>query len=410
MPTYDLAVAGAGLGGLAAAALASAKGKKVVVSSPHASLAGALGATAADGFLFSSGPAFLHGFEPGGVFHQFFRDSGIHDWEPAHAAVYQVALPDRRITVFSNEEETLDELRREFPREFQSLARFYRDLGKAAVWSAQNRVAAFLAKHRSARSFVQNYGFSGEVLAFLDVQAQHFYQRTCSELSLESLITLCTRKPAAIPGGYGKLAERIAETLRRRGGEVRLSEPTMEIAFHRDRAKGIVTAQGVADAKKVLLCSSEKSMPSLFLGIQDEVVPVGMERNVLYLPDYARPRDILACALSAKGDVSAAPEGMRTLAVTFLGSSDHLRDTDARTDRVSGLIPFLKDFIVLTRDSRPSGPSALPPGVSFKPLQSREREPLLFKGSKGNMYLLGEAHHAPLEVISAARRFVEKIA
>ncbi|HET7318397.1 MAG TPA: NAD(P)-binding protein [Nitrospirota bacterium] len=86
MSTYDLAVVGAGLGGLAAAALFSAKGKKVLVSSPHASLAEALGVMAADGFLFPSGPVLLYGFEPGGAFNQLFRDSGIHDWEPAHAA------------------------------------------------------------------------------------------------------------------------------------------------------------------------------------------------------------------------------------------------------------------------------------------------------------------------------------
>ena len=225
MSTYDLAVVGAGLGGLAAAALFSAKGKKVLVSSPHASLAEAVGATAADGFLFSSAPALLHGFEPGGVFNQLFHDSGIHDWEPAHAAVYQVALPDRRITVFSNQEETLDELRREFPREIQSLTKFYRELSTAAVRASHNRIAAFISKHLPARAFVRKYRFSGEVSAFLDIQALHFFQRPCSELSLETLITLCTRKPAAITAGYGKLAERLAEVLHRRGGEIRLSEP-----------------------------------------------------------------------------------------------------------------------------------------------------------------------------------------
>ncbi|HSB34699.1 MAG TPA: NAD(P)-binding protein [Nitrospirota bacterium] len=410
MSTYDLAVVGAGLGGLAAAALFSAKGKKVLVSSPHASLAEALGAVAADGFRFSSGPALLHGFEPGGAFNQFFHAAGIHDWEPAHAAVYQVALPDRRITVFSNQEETLDELRREFPREIQSLIKFSRDLSKAAVLSAQNRVAAFIAKHWSSRAFIRNYKFSAELGAFLDVQARYFFQRPCNELSLETLITLCTRKPAAITAGYGKLAERLAEVLHRRGGEIRLSEPSREIVFHGNRAKGIGTAQGVVDAGTVLLCSSEKSMPSLFLGIRDEVVPVGMERNVLYLPDYARPHDVLACSLSAKDDTSAAPEGMRTLVVTFHGSSDQLRDSGSRTDRLSGLVPFLDDFLVLTRDFRPSETAAAPPGLSLKPLQSRVRGPLLFKGSKGNVYLLHEARHAPLQVISAARKFVEKTA
>jgi phytoene dehydrogenase-like protein len=406
---YDLAVSGAGLGGLAAAALSSAGGKKVLVASPHASLAEALGATVADGFLFSSAPALLHGFEPGGVFNQLFHDSGIHDWEPAHAAVYQVALPDRRITVFSNQEETLDELRREFPREIQSLVKFYRELTTAAVRAAHSRIAAFISKHRSARAFVRKYNFSGEVLAFLDVQAIHFFQRPCSELSLETLITLCTRKPVGISGGFGKLAERIAEMLHRRGGEVRLGEQSMEIMFHRNTATGIRTAQGVVDAGTTLLCSSEKSMPSLFLGIREDVVPVGMERNVLYLPDYARPRDFLACSLSAKDDVASSPQGMRALTVTVHSSLKPSYDSNGLRDQVSGLVPFLNDFLVLTRDSRLSETSVLPSGLSFKPLQSWESEPLLFKASKSNLYLLHETRHAPLQVIPAARRFVEKI-
>lgn len=410
MHRYDVAVAGAGLGGLAAAALLSARGRKVMVSTPHASLAEALGATAADGFLFSSNPALLHGFEAGGLFQQFFRDSGIHEREPALAAVYQVALPDRRITISRNQEETQEELRREFPREIQSLAKFYGDLSKASVRSSQSRVAAFISKHRSTGAFVRKYNFSIEVLAFLDVQALHFFQHPCSELSLETLITLCTRKPVAISGGYGKLAERFEEVLHQRGGEVRLNEPSMEIVFHRNQAKGIRTAQGVVDAKKVLLCSSEKSMPSLFLGIRDEVVPVGMERNVLYLPDYARPHDYLACSLSEKNDLAAAPKGMRALSVSLPASPDQTRDPETLLEAVSGLVPFLKDFLVTTGNPRPSEPFAVPPGLSFKPLSSQHQEPLLFRASKKNVYLLHEAQHSPIQVLTAARKFVDKIA
>jgi phytoene dehydrogenase-like protein len=406
---YDLAVAGAGLGGLAAAALLSVRGRKVMVSTPHASLAEALGATAADGFLFSAGPALLHGFEAGGAFHQLFQDSGIHNWDPAHAAVYQVALPDRRITIFLNQEETQEELRREFPREIQTLVKFYRDLSKAAVRASHSRIAAICSKHKSARAFIRKYNFSGEVLAFLDVQALHLFQRPCAELSLATLITLCIRRPAVISGGYGKLAERLAEVLHRRGGEVRLSEPSMEIAFHRNRAKGIRTAQGVVDAKKVLLCTPEKSTPVFFLGIRDEVVPVGMERDVLYLPDYARPHDFFACALSARGDRASAPPDMRALSVTLHSSSGTAHDPDLLIERISGLVPFLKDFLVLTRESRPSETSAVPPGLSLKPLKSRESEPLLFKTSKRNLYLLQEARHAPIQVIAAARMLVDKV-
>jgi phytoene dehydrogenase-like protein len=406
---FDLAVAETGLGGLAAAALLSVRGKKVTVSTPYASLAGALGATAADGFLFSSGPSLLHGFEAGGAFQQLFHDSGIHDAEPAHAAVYQVALPDRRITISRNQEETNEDLRREFPREIDTIVRFYRDLGKAAGRISQSRIAAFFLKHRSAGTFVRKFNFSRELSTFFDIQALHFFQRPVADLSLAALITLCTRWPDAVSPGYRKLAERLIEVIRRKGGEVRLNEPPTEIVFQHNRAKGLKTAQGFVEAAMVLLCATEKSMPSLFLGIRDEVVPVGMERDIFYLPDYARPRDFLTYSLSAKGDLTAAPKGMRALNVTFHELPGQAHDADALIGKVSGLVPFLKDFLVLTLDSRSSGTSAVPDSLSFKPLSSGQGDPLLFKASQKNVYLLHEAQHAPLQVIPAARRLVEKI-
>ncbi len=409
MHRYDVAVAGAGLGGLAAAALLSARGKKVMVSTPHASLAEALGVTAADGFLFSSGPALLHGFEAGGAFQRLFLDSSFPAREPANPDVYQVALPDRRITISPNQEETHEELRREFPREIDTIVRFYRDLQQAADRGSQSRIAALLSDLRSAGTFIRRYRFSSGLLTFLDVQSLYFFQRPCAELTLATLITLCTRRPAAITGGYRKLAEHLTDVIVRKDGEVRLNEPSGGIVFHRDRAKGVMTAQGAVETGKVLLCTSEKSKHSLFLGIKDEVVPVGMARDVLYLPDYARPLDVLACSLSEKDDLAAAPKGMRALAVSFPASPDQTHNPETLMERVSGLVPFLKDFLVLTRDSRPSGASAVPPGLSFKPLSSRHDEPLLFTASKKNVYLLYEAQHAPLQVLTAARKFVEKI-
>jgi glycine/D-amino acid oxidase-like deaminating enzyme len=402
-------VAGAGLGGLAAAALLSARGKKVMVSTPHASLAEALGVTAAAGFLFSSGPALLHGFEAGGAFQRLFLDSDLPASEPTHPDVYQVALPDRRITVSPNQEETHEELRREFPREIDAIVRFYRDLMKAADRGSQSRMAAFFSNLRSAGTFIRRYRFNSGFLTFLDVQSLYFFQRPCAELTLATLITLCTRRPAAITGGYPKLAEHLTDVIIRKDGEIRLNEPSGQIVFHRDRAKGVMTAQGAVEAGKVLLCTAEKGKHSLFLGIKDEVVPVGMARDVLYLPDYARPLDVLACSLSEKDDLTAAPRGMRALAVSFTPSPDQTHDQETLIARVSGLVPFLKDFLVMTSDSHPFEKSAVPSGLSFKPLFSQRDEPMLFRASKKNVYLLHEARHAPLRMLTAARKFVEKI-
>ena len=189
VPKYDLAVAGAGLGGLAVAALMSRSGKKVIVLESGASLDAALGVREFDGFRFFHGPTLSYGFEEGGAFHEIF--SKLDNAPPEllkHAHRFQVALPDRRITVSANQEETHDELKREFPREIQSIEKFYRDLKKEAARIMKSRMAAYFAKLKSATGFIGKYHFSSEFTIFLEIQSRFFFRKPLSQLSLTKLL------------------------------------------------------------------------------------------------------------------------------------------------------------------------------------------------------------------------------
>lgn len=408
MREYDIAVAGAGLGGLAAAALLSSKGKRTIVCTPAPSIAGAMGEFARDGFLFSPGVSLAYGFEPGGRLRQLFADIGLEDPALERAPAYQVALPDRRITVSADLAETLEELRREFPGDIRNLERFYRDLKSKAEKNAKSRVSAFFSQRSSAAGFIRKYAFSKELLAFLDVQALFFFQQPALELSLAALITLGSGHPASLRGAYRKLADRLAGAVREKGGELRFSEKALEVAFRHGRAAGIKTEQGVVDARTILLDTFEKGLPCLYLGIRDEVVPVSMAQDVLYLPDYARTADFLSFSLSARNDPAAAPKAMRSLAVTFHASRTRVSDKNALLGRSSGLIPFLKDFLVLTEESCPLKIPA-PPDLSFKPVSPGKNDPILYRSTRGRVHTLYELPHAPLQTISAAQKFVSQI-
>ncbi len=183
-----------------------------------------------------------------------------------------------------------------------------------------------------------------------------------------------------------------------------------EIVYRNNRAVGIQTSQGIIETDSVLLETSDKRAPVLFLGVHDEVVPVGMGRDVLYLPDYSQPRDFLVFSLSAKDDSTAAPKGMRALTVTFHTTKTLPHNANALVGQTAGLIPFLNDFLVLSEESRPKGTSSMPSGLSFKPLRSGEGEPLLFSASKRNVYLLHEVHRVPLPLMLASRKLVAQIA
>lgn len=409
MPQYDLAVVGAELGGLASAALLSATGKKSIVCTTGTSLAEALGTKAKEGFSFSVGPALSYGFEPGGAFQQLFRDLSIDNTVPAHAPGYQVALPDRRITVTPNQDDTIEELRREFPREIQKISNFYRDLKNKTDQITKNRIVAYLSQRWSARSFIGKYNFSKELLSFFDVQALFFFQRPVLELSLMNLITLCTHRPFQYYGGYEKLAERLAAIVLAKGGDILYSEPLTEIMYRNNRANGIRTTQGIIETGSVLQETSDKRIPVLFLGVHDQVVPVGMDRDVLYLPDYSQPREFLVFSLSAKDDSTAAPKGMRAITVTFYTTKNLPHDKNMLVSQTTGLIPFLGDFLVLSEESLPRGTSSVPAGLTLKPLRSGKSEPLLFRTSKRNVYALHEVQHAPLQLMPAVRKLVMQI-
>jgi len=408
---YDLAVIGSDLGGLASAALLGMRRKKSFLCTHQSSLADALGKVQQGGFSFSRGPALSYGFESGGAFHELFSDLSITDIMPPLADGYQIALPDRRITVSARLDATLEELRREFPREINEIANFYHDMKKVSMGLAKRRLDTFILRFRSARSFIAKYHFSKEFLALLDIQALFFFQQPLLELSLKDLLLLCTHNPYRNEDGFMKIADRLAAMILRQGGAIRYNAQSTEILFRKNRVVGLHTTQGAVEASSILVDNPEKSTPVFYLGIHDQVVPVGMERDVLYLPDYSEPQSFLSLSLSSKEDRTAAPQGMRTLTAAFHApKGGAVASRNLLINRMSGLVPFLSDFIVLSHESGSLLSPVVPKEISFKPLKTGKSDSLLFRGSKRNVYQLRELQGAPQQMISAVRKLTSKLA
>jgi hypothetical protein len=408
--TYDIAVIGTDFGALAAAALLSMKGHKSFMSTPRPSLADALGRTEQEGFSFSRGPALSYGFEPGGEFHRLLGELNITDINPLPAEGYQVALPDRRINVSAQLDTTLEEIRREFPREISKAEDFYRDIKEEAVRVSKSRIAYHISRFKFARSFIAKYQFSNEFLSFLDVQSFFFYQKPVADLEIKDFLTLFTHRPFRSNDSYEKIADRMASTIVRQGGAIQYNEPSTEVVFRENRAIGIRTVHDTIEATTVLLDKSERSRPILFLGIYDQVVPVGMGRDVLYLPDYSQPQNYLSLSLSDREDSAAAPKGMRTLTATFSASMNTLPGgQDVLIGSLAVLVPFLKDFITFTFIPKPTINPSVPIGISFKQLRSGGDKPLLFKGSKRHIYALCEEQDVPQNMVPSIRRLIKNV-
>ena len=250
MPKYDAAVVGAGLGGLAVAALLSGKKKRVIVLEHGGSLDGAVGAYTRDGYRFHASPALSYGFDPGGAFHALSAQIGIVQAAAVRSPCYQVALPDHRITIFADQAETLEELGREFPREINALITFYRDLHGLAEKVVKNRFWAYVTRQRSAAGFMRPYRFSAGLTAFFDVQSLYFFQRPVAEISLVDLIALCDTPPRYPEGGFKGLVDQLQGTILQQGGEILYNQTDIEIP---SRGSTIKTKQGVIEADAILL-------------------------------------------------------------------------------------------------------------------------------------------------------------
>ncbi len=411
MPKYDVAVIGAGLGGLAATALLTKKNKKALVVEPSNAIGGAMGAFEKDGFAFTTNPALSFGFERGGALQDLYETLGISHNASVLSPCYQVALPDRRITVYAEVGETQAELRREFPGEIDAIVAFYRDLRKEALRSRKYRLAAYLSRYRKAGNFIRKYGFSPDLTAFLNIQSLVFFQQPVEDISLASLVLLFDTAPLAMQGGFKRLLDQLLDVVLKNGGEIRYSMPFPELALRNGRAVGIKTPQELAEADTILLNTEQQRQDrTLFMAIRDEVVPVGMYQEVLCLPDYTQPNKFFTLSLNQRDDASTSPKGMRALTVSFTLEPHVMLTSNELLWEVEKMMPFLKDFLIFFEEYTPASRSyTVPAGVTFSSIRTSDGKPVLSRSSQKNIFLLADGWGTPLQTICAAQKLVERL-
>jgi len=410
VPKYDVAIIGAGLGSLAAAAFLSSRKKRVIIIERGPSLSDALGIVEKAGISFYAGPSLSYGFEPGGALQEFAKDLEIVQHTIGPSPCYQVALPDRRITIYSGQHETLEEIKREFPKEGEAVTAFYRDLTDLRTKSGKNRVAAFCTRHRLAAGFMRKYGFTRELTAFFDVQALSFFEKPAGKLSLASLMTLCDTLPRHLQGGFRKFGDQLYGVILQQGGEIRYNEPAPELILRNGRAIGVKTAQGAIEADHILLNAlPQEHRLLLFAGLREDVIPVGMAQDVVVLPDYGNAQEFFTISLRGNEDHADDSKGMKALSASFQLQHNKQVDKQLLVEKLSRLIPFLKDYLVFAEDYSPeAGHAVLPDGLKSKPFHSKEGQSLLNRTSYMNVQVLYDKPEAPLLVLSAVRRYLER--
>lgn len=408
MPTYDLAVLGAGLGGLAVAARAVRAGKRVILFDP----AGQPGGTAADrsagGQRFTAGPALIYGFEPGGPLRAFWSELGIPMEGSTASPAYQVALPDRRITVSPDAGATLEELRREFPREIDRISRLYREAAALAARAARSRASAYLIRRRPAGALLSGCRPSMELQAFFDVMADHFFGETTTALPLDLFALLLSRPPHALERGFGGIAQVLCDLVVREGGRCILDSSWPEVQAHSGRITALRTDEGVLDVGAVIVCEGGW-IPDrkVLVGLAPEGAPVNMLMTVLCLPGYGQRRDVFTLASSPPG---AGPGGVLPLTATFFGGLAS-RPFEDLTGLIGGIIPFFPEVALFTADDD-GGNRTLPASLSGyergTPLPRRSAR--LRRSKLKNLYGIPDSYPETLRAFQIARSAPLKLA
>lgn len=347
MARYDIAVVGAGLAGLAAAALLASSRRRVIVLERDERPGGLMSLQSFQGLRFSPGPGASYGYEREG---ELFRLAvALNQPVPPSPgpSLLQVALPEHRITISSEPGETLDELRREFPREIDRAARLYHDARELRERSATGGLSSFLVKRRNAGPFLDRYRFSREMRAFLSVQALYFFGQSAETLSLSDLLLMTSGSPPLLKDGAQGVADRLRDAVIAAGGDCRFSDPWPELSLRKGRIASLRSGDDPIDARSILLnVPVEAGEDSLFLAVRRKAIPVGMAPTVLYLKDYERPRDIVAVTYEIRRSASVPDDEVVPVTASFLaGGATHDGQRDRLIERVRSLMPFVDDFV-----------------------------------------------------------------
>ena len=278
---YDVAVVGAGMGGLATAGLLARAGRSVILLDRASRPGGVHQEVVIDQRRFEVGSTLLSGFDPGGPLAMLCQRLGIRLPVRESDPAFQVALPDHRISLWMKPEAWWREIRREFPDEEGAWRALWSELEAVAaereqaakllpplpperwrerlqVWRALTlgilspvpaKTGASLKRARRTplRASMLRHGLGETSQRAVEAALWYLLLRGPDECStLEAAVALQQARcgVVAIPGGAAALADALAEKYQQDGGQLRLGTPVDRFLLAGGRIAGVVTAGG----------------------------------------------------------------------------------------------------------------------------------------------------------------------
>lgn len=288
VPEPSIAIIGAGISGLAAAAVLAQAGARVTVLERHAQAGGRARTWTKDGFTFDMGPSFY--WMPD-VFERFFArfsaraadHYALHRLDPSYRVIFGAGdawdLPAGKEAVAALFE-------REEPGAARALDAYLAEAGRKyalgmeqAVYMPSLSWAEYLrpqllagllrtASLRPLRTHVRNNFKSARIRQVLEFPALFLGAPADRMPALYSLmnhadINLGTWYPM---GGMGRVMHALRTLAEAQGATVRTSEPVTRIRVHNGRAAGVEARDGLVPANAVLATADYHHVEQELLG------------------------------------------------------------------------------------------------------------------------------------------------
>jgi phytoene dehydrogenase-like protein len=425
---YHLTIIGSRFPQLALGTLLAKRGRRVLIVDTH-SAETVSQSSHIKGYLFRKRPIPMCGLDSGGFLRIFLDEIGIgrvlvNEVYPVNEVSYQVVLPRHRLNIYPGRDRLLAEIAREFPDNIETIRELYEEWDTiASSWySGQDNLEDL------EKGWLQTAGIKQKLKGFLHAGKMGDKMRSFDTSSPEYAFFsmqhhfLGAFPPAAavppLPGalihnigrrgtyqettGTAGLTALMLQRFKEYGGELLECQRvegvdvnsrgglTLDLSDgERVHTRTLSTTAGIAAAIDGLL---KKNPPApargpspiypvrFYLGIEDRIVPRGMEDNLFLMrEDDGGPLKMKYCylALNPKGS-DMAPEGKRSITVTSLLSKDNLKNYDPENieavqedllQALEAVIPFLNEGLkAVSSDLQPKDEyrisRALPTGVA----------------------------------------------
>lgn len=321
---YDIAIIGAGIGGLICGCYLAKAGLKVLIVEKNAKPGGYCTSFKRKGFIFDACAHSFGSCREGGNIKTMLDELGITDrfnikrYEPSDIII----TPDHKISYYSSLNKTIQEFQKAFPKEAKNINTFFNDV------VSYSNVSLLSLRNKTFNKLLDEYFSNNKLKAILSLPLLGNAGLPASLIS--ALLSFLLYREFMIDGGYYPeggvqvLSDNLAMRFKEFGGNLLLSHLVKEIKIRNDTVKGIVVKKegfiparyvvSACDANQTFLEFLKKgrdddkfegklnemkpslSMFILYLGVDNNFETIFFEgSNIWYLPHY----DVESMYLSA---------------------------------------------------------------------------------------------------------------